>query len=113
MIGFMTEEELIVVAPNLPEATESAHFEKRDFRVRGRIFMTLPGGEYCVVRLKPDQQKMAIATTPDVVAAGQGGWGERGSTRLYYAAADDQTVHDLVQQAWKDAAPKSMISKEE
>jgi hypothetical protein len=109
----MTEEELIAFALDLPEAAESAHFETRDFRVRGRIFMTLPGGDYCVVRLTPDQQQMALATTPDVVVAVPGGWGDRGSTRLYYAAADNETVHDLVQQAWKDAAPKSMISKED
>jgi hypothetical protein len=109
----MTREELIAFALNLPEATESAHFERRAFRVRGRIFMTLPGGDYCVVRLKPDQQKMAIAIAPDVTVVVPGGWGERGATRLYHAAADDRTVHDLVQQAWKNAAPKSLISKEE
>jgi hypothetical protein len=110
----MTEDELAAFALSLPETVESAHFGKRDFRVRGRIFMTLPGGDYCVVRLKPDQQKMAIATVPDdVVSAVPGGWGERGSTRLYYAVADDRTVHDLVQQAWKNTAPKSLISKEE
>lgn len=109
----MTEEELIALALSLPEAVQSAHFDTRDFRVRGRIFLTLPNQDYCVVRLKPDQQKMALATVPDVVTAVPGGWGERGSTRLYYAVADDRTVHDLVQQAWKNAAPKSLISKEE
>jgi hypothetical protein len=109
----MTEEELIALALGLPEAVQSAHFDKRDFRVRGRIFMTLPGGDYCVVRLTPDQQKMAIATAPEVAMAVPGGWGERGSTRLYYAVADERTMHDLVQQAWKNTAPKSMISKEE
>ena len=109
----MMQEELIAFALGLPEAAESAHFDKRDFRVRGRIFMTLPGGDYCVVRLTPDQQQMALAVNPGVVAAVPGGWGERGATRLYHGLADDSTVHGLVQQAWKNAAPKSMISKED
>jgi hypothetical protein len=109
----MTEEDLVALALSLPEAAESAHFGKRDFRVRGRIFMTLPGDDFCVVKLTPDQQRMALATVADVVAAVPGGWGERGSTRLFYGAADDQTVQDMLRQGWKNAAPKSMISKED
>jgi hypothetical protein len=109
----MTEEELVAFALSLPETAESAHFETRDFRLRGKIFMTLPDDDFCVVRLTPDQQQMAVAITPDAVAAVQGGWGARGWTRLYYAVADRQTAHSLVQQAWKNTAPKSMISKED
>ncbi|PZM17099.1 MmcQ/YjbR family DNA-binding protein [Rhizobium tubonense] len=109
----MTEEELVVFALGLPEATENAHFGTRDFRVRGKIFLTLPAGDYCVVMLKPDQQQMALATTPDVVAVVPGGWGERGATRLYHAMAEDATTRALVQQAWKNAAPKAMTAKED
>jgi hypothetical protein len=109
----MTQEELIAFALVLPAATENAHFGTRDFRVRGKIFMTLPSEEFCVVLLKPDQQQMALATTPEVVSAVPGGWGERGATRLYYALGDDATVRALVQQAWKNAAPKSMKAKED
>jgi hypothetical protein len=110
---FMTEEELVAFALGLPDATESAHFGTRDFRVRGKIFLTLPSQDFCVVQLKPDQQQMALATTPDMVAPVPGGWGERGSTRLFYRPADDATIHALVQQAWKNSAPKSRIAKED
>jgi hypothetical protein len=109
----MMKEELVAFALGLPAATENAHFGTRDFRVRGKIFMTLPSEEFCVVLLEPDQQQMALATTPDVVSAVPGGWGERGATRLYYALGDDATVRALVQQAWKNAAPKSMTAKED
>jgi hypothetical protein len=108
----MTEEELIAFALGLPEAIQSAHFDTRDFRVRGRIFLTLPSDDYCVVRLTPDQQRMALEMTPDVTVAVPGGWGERGWTRLYHALADDETIRILVRRAWKGVAPKSMISRE-
>lgn len=104
----MTEEDLIAFALGLPETMQSSQFQTRDFRVRGKIFMTLPGGDYCVLQLTPEQQQMAIATVPEVTAVVQGGWGERGSTRLYHAMAGDTTVRDLVRQAWQNAAPKSL-----
>ena len=109
----MTQDELVAFALGLPEAIENAHFGTRDFRVRGRIFMTLPSEEFCVVKFKPDQQQMALAMTPEVVSAVPGGWGERGATRLYYARGDDATVRAVVRQAWKNAAPKSMMAKED
>jgi len=109
----MMKDELVAFALGLPATTENAHFGTRDFRVRGKIFMTLPSEEFCVVLLKPDQQQMAFATTPEVVSAVPGGWGERGATKLFYALDDDATVRALVQQAWKNAAPKSMTSKQD
>jgi hypothetical protein len=108
----MTEEELIALTLGLPEAAQHAHFEARDFLVRGKIFMTLPGHDFCALYLTPDQQRMALTAAPDVVAIVQGGWGERGLTRLYYAAAEETTVRNLVLQAWRNAAPRSMTSRE-
>lgn len=109
----MTEDDLIAFALSLPEAAAGSHFGTRDFRVRGKIFLTLPDGGHCVIKLTPDQQRMTLALSPDVTLPVPGGWGLRGSTRLLYALADDATVHALVQQAWKNAAPKALISKEE
>lgn len=110
----MTEDELTQFALSLPETTETAQIETRDFRVRGKVFMTLPGQDYCVLQLTPGQQRLAIATAavPGSITAVQGGWGDRGSTRLYHAIADDATVRGLVRQAWKNAAPKSMFAQD-
>jgi len=108
IIGTMTDEELISLALGLPEAAEGSHFGTRDFRVRGKIFMTLPGPEFCVVKLTPDQQQMALATMPGHVAVVPGGWGLKGSTRLFHHAADPEAINDLVRRAWRNVAPKSM-----
>jgi hypothetical protein len=71
----MTDEDLVALALGLPETAEGSHFGIRDFRVRSKIFMTLPGPDFCVVKLTPDQQQMALATLPQHVAAVPGGWG--------------------------------------
>ncbi|WP_349958839.1 MmcQ/YjbR family DNA-binding protein [Rhizobium sp. ZPR3] len=109
----MTDEELISLALGLPETAEGSHFGTRDFRVRGKIFMTLPDPHFCVVKLTPDQQQMALATTPEHVAPVPGGWGLKGSTRLFHHDADDEEVRRLVRRAWRNAAPKSMALPED
>ncbi|TXI10953.1 MAG: MmcQ/YjbR family DNA-binding protein [Rhizobium sp.] len=109
----MTDEELVSLALSLPEATEGSHFGNRDFRVRGRIFMTLPGPDFCVVKLTPDQQQMALATMPGQTMAVPGGWGLKGSTRLFHPEADPEAIRTLVRRAWRNAAPKSMALPED
>ncbi len=107
IIAAMTDEDLVSFALGLPETTEGSHFATRDFRVRGKIFMTLPGPDFCVVKLTADQQQMALATMQNHVAAVPGGWGLKGSTRLFHHAADSDEIRTLVRRAWRNAAPRS------
>ena len=57
----------------LPEATEKSHFQKPDFRVRNRIFMTLPLTGRAVLKLTPDQQEVPYLAEPAKFTAGRGG----------------------------------------
>ena len=109
----MTDDDLIAFALSLPETVESSHIGKRDFRVRGKAYLRLPNLEFCVVRLTPDQQKVVLATIPEHVLAVPGGWGLRGSTRLFHHILPDETVRALVQQAWRNVAPKSITLPED
>ena len=109
----MTDEELVKLALGLPEAVEGSHFGTRDFRVRGKIFMTLPGLDFCVVKLMPDQQQMALATMPEHVCPVPGSWGLNGSTRLFHHSADGEAIKTLVRRAWRNVAPKSMALPED
>jgi hypothetical protein len=109
----MTDEDLVNLALGLPETAEGSHFGTRDFRVRGKIFMTLPGPDFCVVKLTPDQQQMALATMPDNVVAVPGGWGLKGSTRLFHHAADSAAIATLMRRAWRNVAPKSLALPED
>ncbi|CCM74868.1 MmcQ/YjbR family DNA-binding protein [Rhizobium mesoamericanum] len=104
----MNQEELISFALSLPEAVEGAHHGTRDFRVRSKIFLTMPDENFCVVRLTPDQQHMTLAVAPDDTAAVPGGYGLRGSTRLFYGKASNELVQDLVRKAWQNAAPRTL-----
>lgn len=113
MIARMTDDDLIAFALSLPETAEGSHFGTRDFRVRGKIFMTLPGPDFCVVKLTPDQQQMALATMSEHVAAVPGGWGLKGSTRLFHRDADSEAIAMLVRRAWRNVAPKSLALPED
>ncbi|AOF91634.1 hypothetical protein BSY16_1878 [Sinorhizobium sp. RAC02] len=49
----MKSNDLIAIALGMPEAQESAHFGKRDFRVGEKIFMSLPQPGRAVLKLTP------------------------------------------------------------
>lgn len=96
------------IALSLPEAEEKAHFGKPDFRVRNRIFASLPAG-HAVVKLTPDQQEMLTAAEPDVFASVGGGWGRQGWTKVAFAGADEATVRSALTTAWRNVAPVALI----
>lgn len=50
------------LALSLPEATEEPHFDKASFRVRGRIFATVPpDGHHLHVLVDEDEAHAAVA----------------------------------------------------
>ncbi|MHB0954551.1 MAG: MmcQ/YjbR family DNA-binding protein [Allorhizobium sp.] len=107
----MTEDEIAAIALALPGASQSAHFGKRDFRVRGKVFLTLPRPGEAVIKLSPDQQALGIATAPDVLAPVPGAWGLKGWTVLRYGACEPAHAADLIQKAWATVAPRSVAAK--
>ena len=68
------------LALSLPEAEEKSHFGKADFRVRNKIFVSLPDAETAVVKFTPEQQEMLVAAEPAIFAPVKGGWGRQGWT---------------------------------
>jgi hypothetical protein len=90
----MRTEDLEKRALSLPGAVESAHFGKR-----GRA----------VVKFTPDQQKLFLETEPGVCAAVPGGWGLKGWTSVYFMDADDGIISHVMDTAWRNVAPKSLL----
>jgi hypothetical protein len=41
-----------------------------------------------------------------------GGWGQRGSTNVRLAAADETTIQSAVAMAWQNKAPKQLVNKQ-
>jgi hypothetical protein len=105
----MTPDEYRRIALELPGATEGAHMDHPDFRVRGKIFATLwPKERRGVVKFTPQQQEYATRTNPTVFEPVSGGWGRQGSTSLSLDHADEETVRSALLTAWQNIAPASL-----
>src|SRR5262245_10580086 len=103
----MTANQFRRLALSLPEATESAHMNHPDFRVKGKIFATLgPGEKWGMVKLTPEQQMQFMQAEPDVFDPCAGAWGARGCTNVRLRAATKETVRRALIAAWRNTAPK-------
>src|SRR5215813_4410755 len=106
----------LVMTPNgfrrlalaLPGTVEASHMRHPDFRVGNRIFATLgyPDETYAMVKLKPDQQTILVATQPHIFRPVKGAWGLRGSTSLSLDKADRASVENALSLAWGNLAPR-------
>ena len=100
-------------AMSLPEASEAPHFEYSSFRVRGKIFVTVPPGEEFVHVFAPEESReVAVAMYPEFVEKLT--WGNKVvGVRVALADASPEVVKGLVLAAWKHKAPKSVQAKGE
>ena len=103
------------MALGLPEASESAHMDHPDFRVRGKIFATLgyPSDGWGVVKLTPKQQQVFADAEPDVFVPVKGAWGRRGATCVRLRTASKSTVRKALVAAWCNTAPKRLVRQVE
>ncbi|WP_378948368.1 MmcQ/YjbR family DNA-binding protein [Mesorhizobium sp. ANAO-SY3R2] len=92
----------------LPETIEKSHFGKADFRVRNRVYATLPESADAVVKLTPDQQELLASSEPAIFQPVNGGWGRQGWTRISLAAADEPTLRSALAMAWRNTAPATL-----
>lgn len=99
------------IALAMPEAEEGAHHHQPDFRVRGRIFATLwPDQGQSVVKLSPADQTALVGMNPDVFALT--GWSRQGWLRVDLRKVTAGQYHKLVESAWRNVAPKSLVAGE-
>jgi hypothetical protein len=104
----MNSDDLRSLALQMPEAEEKSHLGKADFRVRNRIFATLPDADTAVVKLTREQQEMLTGAEPAIFVPVPGGWGRQGWTRVMLAAADQLTLRSALLTAWRNIAPVSL-----
>jgi len=95
-------------ALSLPEVTEQPHFDYASFRVRGKIFVTVPpGGKHLNVFVDEEQRELALAVHAAFVEKLWWG-GKVVGLRVELASADGKVVNELVRQAWARKAPKRL-----
>lgn len=96
-------------ALSLPEATEEPHFAYSSFRVRGRIFVTVPpDGEHIHVFVAEDRRERALTLYPGFVEKLL--WGKKVcGLRIRLSGATPSVVTQLVRDAWARKAPKHLL----
>jgi hypothetical protein len=105
----MNVEEYRCNALSLPEASEGAHMNHPDFRVRGKVFATLwPDQNRGVLMLTPEQQAAVTEANSEVFAPVPDGWGRRGATSVHLEIADEATIRSALLMAWRNMAPRSL-----
>jgi hypothetical protein len=92
------------------EATENAHMDHPDNRVRGKIFATLgyPAKGWGMVKLTPEQQHYFSHDHPDAFEPLQGAWGRRGATGVRLKSVRQATLKKALAAAWLNTAPKHL-----
>ena len=98
------------LALSLPEATEQPHFQMWSFRVRGKIFATVPTeGDQLHVFVDDDAVRAAVQSDPKAFA--ELWWGKKlAGVRVSLAKAKPAAVRELLQASWQRKAPKRLAT---
>lgn len=99
------------IALALPAAQQSAHFDVTDFRVRNKIFCTLPRPGVMVVRIDAAEQKALIAQDPATFSAPDNTYGQNGWTTVELATVDPTQLKELITEAWRRLAPRKLLTE--
>jgi hypothetical protein len=96
----VTLDDVRKVALALPDTTEEPHHDFGSFRVRGKIFVTIPpGGELLHIFLPAEQRDLALAMDPEFLEPVH--WGSKvPGVRARLPLARKATVLALVRQAY-------------
>jgi len=95
----------------LPEVTEEPHFDYASFRVRGKIFVTVPpDGAHVHVFAGEQHREPALAMHPEFLEKLT--WGSKVvGLRVDLHHADAAVVEQLVLRAWEAKAPKRLVNQ--
>ena len=97
-------------ALSLPEATEQPHFDMSSFRVRGKIFATVPPDE-AHLHVFVDEPEIAASVAENRAAFEPLRWGERvRGLRIDLGLAPEYRVAELLEESWRRKAPKRLIA---
>ena len=108
----MTAEEFRRIALGFPETEERSHMGHPDFRVGGKIYATIgPDEDWGMTKLTAEQQEFFLRTEPKIFEPASGAWGRRGATIIKLAVADEHSVRQALNAAWRNTATKRVIEK--
>ena len=104
----VTLEQVREIALGLVESEEAPHHDMPSFRVRGRIFATVPDATHLNVMIADDEVPLALAMSKRAVA--ELWWGKRlAGVTVDLELASVAIVTELLEQAWRRRAPKMLV----
>ena len=102
-----------VLAFSLPEVTEEPHHQFGSFRVRGKIFITMPPDQQHIhVFVSEEHREQALALYPEFAEKLLWG-GKVVGLRVSLIGAKASAIKLLVRQAWEYKAPKALLAARE
>ena len=94
----------------LPETSEQPHFDLVSWRVRDRIFATIPNEPHRL-RIFVAETDVAEMVAADPAAYVEVRWGKRiAGVEADLRNADEADVVPLLESAWRRKAPKSLVT---
>jgi hypothetical protein len=97
-------------ALSLPETTEEPHFDLASFRVRGKLFATVPPGEDRL-HVFVDEAEARACAAEDPAAFEPLRWGQQvRGVRVRLDAAPADRVRELLEESWRRRAPRRVIA---
>jgi hypothetical protein len=106
----MTPDQLRKTALALPDTTEAPHFNYSSFRVRGKIFATVPppAEDRVHVFVGEEERQRALALYPDIVEILT--WGKKVvGLRVVLSKAPVKLMTRMLREAWRARAPASLL----
>jgi len=95
------------LALSFAEVTEEDHHGIPSFRVRGKIFATVPDGDHVRLMFDPDVARMIARA--DANACEELWWGKRLSgVTVRLGRADHRRFAELLEDAWRRKAPQRL-----
>jgi hypothetical protein len=92
------------MALSLPQVTEQDHHGMASFRIRGKIFATVPNDQHLRVMVDEDEIHATVSENP--AAFHEFYWGTRLACLVVdLASASPQQVRELLNEAWLRKAP--------
>jgi hypothetical protein len=97
-------------ALSLPEASEEPHFDMSSFRVRGKIFATVPpDGAHLHVFVDEQEVAASVAENPSAFEPLRWGRQLRG-LRIDLAASPTERLQELIEESWRRKAPRRLVA---
>ena len=95
------------IALSLPEVTEEPHFDVSSFRVRGKIFATVPSGDVVRVFVEEELRDLMVGVDPKTYE--KIWWGTKVvGLSVKLAKASPKDLEMLLRESWSRKAPKTL-----